>query len=305
MPVTAPVEYAVAVDAYLGRARLSATSHRVYRVTLATWAWLLVGRTPPTGNDRRNATAPIVLLSRLDGPDAADRLRRAAELRARMIGPSTLQRELSILKSAAHFWTARGWLSRDAETALRKIPAFPTPPADDLAADESSAPELAATEPAPPVLAALSLPASLRELTLWHLIYESAAPLEHLLALDVSDLDLTYRRVRRNPAPRQSDRIHWSSETARLLPLLIAGRGSGPLFLTTRKANLHVPRADRCPYTGRARLSARRAAELFQAATKPLDPDGRGWALRDLRLAAKQIQRTGRSATGAGTPASR
>jgi len=45
--VTAPVEYAVAVDAYLGQAPLSTASRRVYQISLAGWAWPLVGRPIP------------------------------------------------------------------------------------------------------------------------------------------------------------------------------------------------------------------------------------------------------------------
>lgn len=44
-----------------------------------------------------------------------------------------------------------------------------------------------------------------------------------------------------------------------------------------------TPAVDRCPVTGRGRLSYRRAAELFTAATRPLDPAGRGWTLLVLR----------------------
>ena len=59
--MVAPVEYAVAVDRYLASARISPASQRVYRVTLATWGWLLVGRTPPTGTARRGAHSPSSL----------------------------------------------------------------------------------------------------------------------------------------------------------------------------------------------------------------------------------------------------
>jgi hypothetical protein len=37
-----------------------------------------------------------------------------------------------------------------------------------------------------------------------------------------------------------------------------------------------------CPVTGQARMSYRRAAELFTTLTKPLDPAGRGWTLHQL-----------------------
>ncbi|MEU6854559.1 hypothetical protein ABZ901_32075, partial [Actinacidiphila alni] len=67
------------------------------------------------------------------------------------------------------------------------------------------------------------------------------------------------------------------------LPMLVVGRAAGPLFLTDRRAPAGTPAADRCPYTGRARLSYRRAAEIFTAATRTLDPAGRGWTLRQLQ----------------------
>jgi hypothetical protein len=41
--------------------------------------------------------------------------------------------------------------------------------------------------------------------------------------------------------------------------------------------------ADRCPDTGRRRLSYERAEYLFKQATRSLDPDGHGYTLRRLR----------------------
>jgi integrase/recombinase XerD len=37
--------------------------------------------------------------------------------------------------------------------------------------------------------------------------------------------------------------------------------------------------------TGQARVSYRRAAELFTTLTRPLDPEGRGWTLHQLSAA--------------------
>jgi integrase/recombinase XerD len=66
-----------------------------------------------------------------------------------------------------------------------------------------------------------------------------------------------------------------------LLPRLIAGRSFGPLFLADRApAPARAPAAiDRCPETGRARLSYRRAEALFQQASG-------GWTLHQLRHSA-------------------
>ncbi|MGC1282800.1 MAG: site-specific recombinase, partial [Streptosporangiaceae bacterium] len=67
---------------------------------------------------------------------------------------------------------------------------------------------------------------------------------------------------------------------------------AGPVFLTDRKAPARAARADVCPFTGRARMSYRRAAEIFGTATRPLDPAGRGWTLGQLRQAGLEA-RTG------------
>jgi integrase len=286
----APVEYAVAVDRYLAAARISPASRRVYRVTLDTWGWLLVGRVPPAGPARRGARSPVVLLSRLDGAGAEATLRAALGRRALLIDRRTYEREVSILRNAAHWWAARGWIGPEARWALKGDM--------DVRREALDGPTTKTTEIDADRVFALRAP--LREQALWRLVYESAAPVEHLLALDVSDLDLTLRRVRPRGGPRQADRIGWGGRSAELLPLLKIGRAAGPLFLTERRAAGRVPEPDRCPYTGRARLSVRRAAELFRVATGQLDPQGAGWNLRDLRVAGR---RAADAAAHAGTRA--
>jgi hypothetical protein len=42
-----------------------------------------------------------------------------------------------------------------------------------------------------------------------------------------------------------------------------------------------------CRVTGQARMSYRRAAEIFTALTLPLDPAGRGWTLHQLSAARR------------------
>jgi len=53
-----------------------------------------------------------------------------------------------------------------------------------------------------------------------------------------------------------------------------------------------------CPVTSRARLSYRRAAELFTQATRPLTKYGKGWTLHQLRHSAL----THESEDGTNTP---
>jgi integrase len=107
----------------------------------------------------------------------------------------------------------------------------------------------------------------LREKTLWRLLYESAARADSVLALDVEDLDLPAKRGKITAKGDVVRWIHWPG-TARLLPRLIAGRASGPVFLSHRRpASARTPAAsDTCPHTGRARLSYERAEYLFKKA---------------------------------------
>lgn len=277
------MEYAVAVGRYLDAARLCEASRRVYRVALETWAWPLVARTPPAGAARRGAGTPTLLLARLDGATAAQTVTAALASRALMVDARTFAREASILRNAVHWWAAQGWISPAAESAIK---AYLRPQSPELASISAAGPVINTS-----TLFALRVP--LREQALWRLVYESGAPVGHLLALDVSDLDLPGRRVRRRARPRSADRIDWGPLSAELLPLLTIGRGGGPVFRTERRAPDRVPVADRCPYTGRARLSGRRAAELFEAAARDLDPAGRGWNLRDLRVAGRRAREAG------------
>jgi integrase len=278
--VAVPVEYAVAVDRYLDSTRLAPASRRVYQISLNTWSWLLIDRLPPQGVERKNARAPVVPLTRLDGPHAAARLQSARERRALMVDERTLKREVAILRSAVGWWAARGWIGSMAGYGLRSGSG---PGSDRAQAATATSGESSAID----VRAIFGLRAALREQTLWQLIFESAAPVEHILALDASDLDLDARRVRRRIAAGSGERVKWGDGAATLLPLLLAGRRVGPIFLTERRAPAGTPASDCCPFSGHGRLSGRRAAEIFRAATSPLDPSGCGWTLRDLRLAGR------------------
>lgn len=94
-------------------------------------------------------------------------------------------------------------------------------------------------------------------------MYESAARASEALGLNVEDLDLPNRSAAIVEKGGRRDYVFWQTPTARLLPHLIAGRGHGPLFVTDRRARVVLAPGDVCPQTGRARLSYRRAAELF------------------------------------------
>ncbi|MFI6904173.1 DUF6596 domain-containing protein [Nonomuraea sp. NPDC050394] len=115
-----------------------------------------------------------------------------------------------------------------------------------------------------PGLEALWRHPSLRERTLWRLIHESGAGAKTVLSLNVEDLDLEARRARVGPTW-----ITWGYGTAELLPVLLAGRSRGPVFLADRRpAPARRPKpADLCPETGRGRLSYERSEYLFKQAS--------------------------------------
>ena len=95
-----PVEYAVAVNRFLDQASLSPASRRVYRISLASWAWPLVGKPLPSGRERRGAAPPVVPLAALDSLRAVGRLADAVARRAAQADKRTVNRELSALRSA-------------------------------------------------------------------------------------------------------------------------------------------------------------------------------------------------------------
>jgi integrase len=112
----------------------------------------------------------------------------------------------------------------------------------------------------------LGLPVALREKTLWTLAYESAARASELLGLDVGDLDLANRRGVVTAKGGAQEWVTWSTSTARLLPRLLKGRREGPVFTTHGPTPCGGGQARPGP-GGTARLSYRRAEELFKAAT--------------------------------------
>ncbi len=109
---------------------------------------------------------------------------------------------------------------------------------------------------------------SLRDRALWRLLYESGARANEVLNLNVEDVDLDAKRAYTVRKGGDRDVLHFQTGSARLLPKVIGGRTNGPLFLAeTAPATTRAPAAlDRDPTTGHARLSYRRAAELFSAA---------------------------------------
>lgn len=228
-----------ASDAFLRR-DLAHGSLRIYRLTLDR-VGLQVGAAT-----RLTDLTPRDLAEALHAayPDAA---------------PATWNRHVATLRSYVAFARRHGWLSWD--------------PADDLAralerrrepADHSRA----LTRQDLDRLLTLR-DAKVRDRCLWRLLYESAARANEVLRLNVEDLDLPARRAVITSKGGNTDVLHFASGTARLLPKVIVGRTRGPLFLAERPpAPSRTPAStDLDPGTGHSRLSYRRAAEIFTAAS--------------------------------------
>jgi hypothetical protein len=264
-----PVEYAVAVDRYLAQAPLSPASRRVYRISLTGWAWPLVGKAQPPGSQRRGARPPVVPLALLDGADAPARLLAAVGQRAGRVDARTVNRELSALRSAIGWWLDLEWIARDPTANLRQLRLLRHLGARPALSDQQ-------------VAAVFRRAAGLRDQALWRLLSVSGAPAERVLALDAGGVDLTRHRSRAAAGAA----IGWDSQTSLLLSWLLAGRPCGPVFLTDRRAPAGTAQRDVCPVTGRARMSYRRAAEIFADGTREFDPAGRGWTLSQLRRPA-------------------
>jgi integrase len=272
MGLSVPVEYAVAVDQYLDQAALGSASRRVYRISLASWAWPLIGKPIPRGPERRGAAPPVVPLALLDDPDAAARLSTQFAARAALADARTANRELSALRSAIGWWQEQGWIRADPTAGLRHQ--HPGPLGAPLSAER--------------VDAVFRLPASLREHALWRVLHDSGASVAEVLALDADHLDLSRHQARRRASGQPpGPGIEWREGTSQVLRWLLAGRTWGPVFVTERRAPARAGAGDVCRATGQARMSYRRAAEIFTALTLPLDPAGRGWTLHQLSAAGR------------------
>jgi integrase/recombinase XerD len=200
----------------------------------------------------------------LEHREAGRRLADAFAHRQEQAGVRTVNRELSALRSAIGWWRRREWISSDPTATLR------------LAGDRP-----AAARPLTDLeLAALfRQPAGLRDQAFWHLLGDSGAAADVALTIDAGAVDLPGYRARAGGGTV----IQFGAQTGELLGWLLAGRRHGPVFLTDRRAPAGTSPADVCAVTGRGRMSYRRAAEIFAAHTRELDPAGRGWMLHQLR----------------------
>lgn len=117
---------------------------------------------------------------------------------------------------------------------------------------------------------------ALREKLLWRMLYETAGRTSEVLSINVENLDSAERCATVVGKGGGVEYLHWATGTARLLPRHLGDRTNGPLFLADRPPRIATAKADLDPASGHARLSYRRAAELFTEASG-------GWTLHQLR----------------------
>lgn len=267
VPTPAPA-IGLAIDAFLDTLDHAETAgtHRVYGGTLA---------------ELRTALGAGLPLDALADPAVEHALVGWFEGRWGPRAPATFNRNLDALRAAVAYWVDQGWISADPTRRLTRRGRAP---------DRSKSIDRAELDR---FLRRRSH--AIRERTLWRMLYESAARASEVLRLDIGHLDLPNRRTRVRRKGSAVDIIVWQTGTARLLPHLLAGRTTGPLFLTERRARVPLAAGDLAP-DGRARLSYRRAAECFEEATAK-ETDG-PWNLQRLRHAAL----THAAEEGANTP---
>jgi integrase/recombinase XerD len=232
---------ASAVAAFLAEHDLSPSSQRVYFSTL---------RSPQDG---LTADTP---LATFDEPHAAEQFAVWFRTRYEHTAPATRVRQLAILRSACAFWRKHAWIATDPTAGLER----PRVPLDRTRALTRE--RIAALWRHDDI--------ALRERVFWRLLYETAARANEILSLDIEDLDLPNKRARVRSKGGATEWVFWQTGAALLLPRLLAGRSSGPVFLADRQPTRAIPSVDRCPLTGRARLSYRRAAELFSEVSSDL-----------------------------------
>ena len=236
-PALGSPPWTVAVDAFLAARDFAPQTVRSYRLTLDAVGELLGAGRPVAGLEARDLADAQLTLYGEKAPATWNRTRSTVEAFLRWLG-------------------RQEWAPRDVAVRYAEL------------VDRRRVPEGAPRAVEYPTLERLwtRKDIALRERTLWRMLYETAARAEEVLQLDVEDLDLVERRALTRRKGGHTDVLDWGTGTARLLPRLLRGRKTGPVFLASQPAQDTRPAArhDLDPTTGLPRLSYRRAAELFK-----------------------------------------
>jgi integrase len=231
-----------AVEGFLGGRDLAASTRVVYEVTL-----LMLQLDLPAGVAVAEIT-PAMLEQHL-------------RVRYTSSAPATYNRNLATISSLFTWCAERDLIVRSPAKGLRRRKARRTIEA------ERQGRAIPLTE-----LKALwgdTRHHSLRDRTYWAMLYDTAARADELLGLDIDHINQAERSAVIIAKGGSAEAIYWSSTTIRLLNGLLKGRTQGPLFVGDRKPRSHLApaAADLDPISGRARLSYRRAEEIWKQAS--------------------------------------
>lgn len=223
-----------AVDAFLSQADLADTTRREYGKHLGRLA------------SRLGAERPLATLTVGEFEAAITALWGASK-------PRTWNQRLAVVRSFLAFARRRGWDAGDLALNLDRRR---------VKVDRTRVPTLAELER---FWARPRVPLLVKVFT--RLQYETAARATELLSADIADLDMENRRLRVTSKGGDVEWVYFQSGAARMLPRLLRGRSSGPLFVTDLRPGpaRAAAAADVCPATGRVRISYRRMAELVVA----------------------------------------
>ncbi|MET8146312.1 hypothetical protein ABZU32_38900 [Sphaerisporangium sp. NPDC005288] len=265
-----PADYSTAVEAYLRSAGIAASSPRIYRISLLTWAWLAVGQQPPLGRNRRGAeppTEPPTVAFAMFDEAPANVIAEMFAQRARLVDADTVNRELSVMKAAIAWWRARGWLTRNPIIGIERRPA---PPDRTRALSREQ------------IATLFDLKVNVRERTLWKALYETCARAEEILCLDVEDLLLTDKRGRVTSKGGTIEWVHWQRAPPNSCPgyskAVSAGlcslRTAGRLPTSPRVTHAQLPGAPAC-LTGEPPNSSRPSPGRSPVRASPTQPNSR------------------------------
>jgi integrase/recombinase XerC/integrase/recombinase XerD len=225
---------------------------------IAAWVTHLedAGMSPGTVKQYRNCIRRLVP-HMLDGCDVA--LIEAEEILsiARELwggkDPATWNRARNCLRSAWKWWGQQGWCDgSEADSMPRRT-------------DRGQRDRTIPIDLMRKLLTSRAVP--LREKVLWTMLYETAARVSEVLALDIGDCDFPRHSaavVRKGGAEQ---RIHWRSSSAILIPRYLKDATAGPMFVSSYRSHAGKPLADLDP-DGFGRLSYRQAADDFAAISK-------------------------------------
>jgi site-specific recombinase XerD len=235
LPVTGrSVALVVAVDAFVERFRDDPGTRATYTETL--------GRLRAAAGDQLTTAAltPEIYQQVMDRWDTC--------------AANTWNKHLSALNSFAAYCRRQDWLTTDPGRRLERRKATRS---RDKAIPRARLDRLFTDDRHP-----------LRERVLWRMLYETCARANEILGLDVSDLDMEFRRALVVEKGGDRTYVHWETPTARLLPRLLAGRTTGPVFLADRRAPAAArrrwptstprPAGAGCPTHARSTCSSRR-----------------------------------------------